>query len=85
MRFRGNLVRVVWTDAHHIGQSWLSDEEAIAECKSASLTCETVGRLIVSTEDRIAVAQSVSDGCVDNLMIIPRHAVISVQNILQKE
>ena len=77
----GDLVAVSWLDSHHIGQSWMERKEAIEECRDMSLFCKTFGQLILATEDRIAVAQSVSDGCVDNIMIIPRVAVIRIEQL----
>ena len=72
-----SVVRVVWTDAGHIGgaNEWLADPG------DTEIRVVTVGHLIRKTKTHVVVAHSKADGLWTGVFSIPLSAIKSIRKL----
>lgn len=71
------IIEIDWVDSHtFIG--WTDDEDA-RKVRTAPIQVNSVGYLLFATQDRVAIIQSVSPYQKDNILVIPRQAVLKIR------
>jgi hypothetical protein len=74
------IVKVNWTDAEEIGEiGWNSLEDMVQDAKRDCPVMTTVGFLIYSGTEHIAVANSMGDGLCSTVDKIPKRFINSME------
>ena len=82
------LIEVAWLDSHS-QSDWRGYAELVKAMGAHPLLCKSVGYLVLATEDRLVIVQSLSWSdessdtleLADSALIIPRVAVVSVRRV----
>ncbi len=71
------IVEIIWVDSHSF-VGWTSEFDR-EEVRTAPITVTSVGYFLFAEEDRIAIIQSDSPYQKDNILVIPRQAVLKIR------
>ena len=79
------LIEVAWLDSHS-QSDWRGYAELVKAMGAHPLLCKSVGYLVLATEDRLVIVQSLSWSddeqekleLADSALIIPRGAIVSL-------
>lgn len=74
------LVRVIWRDAHSIGETWADPADLDAD----PMVVDTIGWLIEGGKpEHVVVCQSLADsGMVDHVLAIPQGMVVRLVEVV---
>lgn len=75
-------VWIKWIDSSHYGGWHEIKEHKFLTVENMS--CESVGFLIGESEHAIELAQSTTDEEIDNIMVIPKVAILEIRDLSKK-
>lgn len=73
------IVEVKWMDSR--GTTRWDSKESYAEEAKKDLSITSIGYLAFESDDRVSIIQNVSPTSFDNMMTIPRIAVLSMKEL----